>query len=176
MTQYQPMPQGNYGRPQPKKSNTLKILLIIGGVFLGLIVCCCGGLIIWGVSQPEGGVRTASNMEDYATDYIKSEGLLDPGETIVVYYDESATMNGTMCAILTDKRLIYHTSGGNISMAAGDIVSVSSSEVILADKITVRDKKGMEISFEVFSTDNAPLFINALEDQIQRNGVPQPPF
>jgi len=47
-------PQNTYGGSPPPKSNTLKIILIILGVFGGLGVLCCGGIAAmswWSLGQ-----------------------------------------------------------------------------------------------------------------------------
>lgn len=167
MTQHQPA----IAPPsQPAKlSKTTIIVLSIVGSILALCFCCCGGLMLIGLTMPEGGVRTGQNMEQYAADYISNRGILEPGETIVLYYDETADMDSTQCVILTDQRLIYHSLGGDTVMQADQVIEVTQDDVFLGTMITVKDTADQYIWFEVFVGEHEPMFINALEDLVEQN-------
>ena len=172
VTQYQQMPYG--GQPEPKKSKTLMIVLIILGSCLGLTVCCCGGCLFWASTLPEGGVQTANTMETYATDYLADNKLINTDETLVVYYD--VTMSGTSeeCYILTDQRLIHHTAQGDTIILLSDITDIRHREEF-GDLITVQGAGNQYISLEIPPLNDGPLFLSALENQAALNGYGEEP-
>ena len=95
-------------------STNQKILLGCGGVvaFFGLIFVV---MIVWLATLPEGGVKLSNEMENYATEYIEDNEILEDGEKIVAYYDVTVSMDGSEAAILTNRRVIYHKNGKNDS-------------------------------------------------------------
>lgn len=69
----QPYPGQPYpGAMPPKKSNGVKIALIIGGIVL-LLLCACGGLAVWAVNE-------AGDEIDKAVDSLPTAAPADPTE------------------------------------------------------------------------------------------------
>lgn len=174
MSQYPPPPQQPYGSyPQHQKkgmSTGVKVLLIVLGVVGGSVFLCCAGCLIWGAMLPEGGVRTATNMEQYATDYISSNSLLEPGESVKAYYDITVTGTSEECAIVTDRRLIHHGSSGNTSINLKDITSITHQENF-GDVITVADKNGNYLTVTIDAFNNGQIFLQVLRDQADLAGA-----
>ncbi len=162
--------------PTQKKSSALKIVLIILGCLFGLTICCCGGVFIYFATGPEGGVRTANNMDQYATDYINDKGLLEPGENLVAYYDVTLTFSSEEAAILTDKRLIYHAPAGDTVIKLGEVTNIQHhEESFIGDVIQVSDSNGQFMVIEIAPLNEGKVFLNALEQQAELNGYqPQP--
>ena len=140
-----------------------------GGVVL-LGVICFGGMLVYFATGPEGGVRVANTMEEYALEYIEENDLIDPDETIHAYYDVTISLDSTECAILTDRRLIYHSHRGNTELSCEDLVFVESEDLgIMGNGITVEDVNGDVIYIEVAALNNGVVFQSALERIVQEN-------
>ncbi|MBE7385611.1 MAG: hypothetical protein F6J95_029960 [Leptolyngbya sp. SIO1E4] len=160
-----------------KSSNQTALVIGIGcGVPLTLVILIIFGGFIYFALGPEGGVRFANNMEDYALEYIEAQNLLQTGEKIVAYYDVSVRLNGSEAVILTDSRLIYHISGRNTVFNLADISTIDVSEDdLLGHIIQVTTTDGDTMVIEI--TVEGHLFIDALRSQvgaIQGNGARVP--
>lgn len=154
-------------------SNGNKVWVFLGSGCAGVVVLgflCVFGLIFWVSTGPEGGVRVGNTMEEYALEYLDEHGLLEPGEVVHAYYDVTISLDSTECAILTDRRLIYHRNGTNTEMARGDIASVDSEDLgMMGEGLTVSGVNGDVIYIEIAALNNAPVFRNALERAAEEN-------
>lgn len=154
-------------------SSENKVLTVLGIGCAGIVLCgvlCVVGGLIWLGTGPEGGVRVGNTMEDYAVEYLEEQGLLEPGEAIHAYYDVTISLDSSECALLTDRRLIYHRNGTNTEMARGEIVSVDSEDLgMMGEGITVEDRNGDVIYIEIAALNNAPVFRRALERAVEEN-------
>ena len=110
-------------------------LLGIGGA--GFII-----FVIYFSTGPEGGTRLANQMEEYATAYLETHDILQPGEELVAYYDATIGLDGTEAIILTRQRLIYHNGGEN-----------SAVELHRIREVKERDDGLSGTAFEVYTTD-----------------------
>lgn len=150
-----------------------KVLTVLGIGCAGIIVCgvlCIFGGLIWLGTGPEGGVRVGNTMEDYAVEYLDENSIVEPGETIHAYYDVTISLDSTECAILTDRRLIYHRNSRNTEMAREDIALVESEDLgMMGEGITVEDVNGDVIYIEIAALNNAPVFRSALERAVEEN-------
>ena len=155
----------------PKPTPWGKYIAIGCGAVALVFVLICGGLIAWVATLPEGGVRTANNMEQYALDYIADKGLLNPDESIIAYYDVTIGMNGTEAAILTDQRLIYHAPSGDIVFQLDEIDTYDHrNEPFIGDIIDVYAKDGRMMAIEIAPLNDGQRFLNALEKQLEQQG------
>ncbi|MEO0538807.1 MAG: hypothetical protein AAF215_33730 [Cyanobacteria bacterium P01_A01_bin.123] len=159
-----------------KSSDWIPLAISLGcSIPLALVILIFLGLAFYG---PEGGVRFANNMEDYALEYIEDQNLLQTGEQIVAYYDVTIRLNGSEAAILTDSRLIYHVSGRNTIINLADINTIDVSEdEFFGHTIQVTSTDGDTIVIEIMI--EGDLFINALRSQvdaIQGNGAQVPVY
>ena len=157
----------------PDMSNQSKVWLGIGiGCALpGLLgVLACGGFFVYLATGPEGGVRVGNTMEEYALEYVEQNQLIDDDEAIHAYYDVTVSLDGTECAILTDRRLLYHRNNRNSEMACDDIIFVESEDLgMMGDGITVEDVNGNVIYIEIAALNNSVVFLNALEKIVEEN-------
>ncbi|MGP1384223.1 MAG: hypothetical protein ACTS2F_11740 [Thainema sp.] len=151
-----------------KKTNKLGLALGLGcGIPLGLIVLLFTGAIVYFSMGPEGGVRLANNMEDYALEYIDDQNLLTDNEKVIAYYDATISLNGSEAAILTDSRLIYHKSDRNTEMALADIKSIDTeSDGIGGNIIQVESVNGDLMVIQIAAFNQGDLFIKALQTKI----------
>jgi len=138
-------------------------MVVLGGV-------CVLGLLIWLGTGPQGGVRVGNTMEEYAVEYLNEKGLIEPGEQIHAYYDVTMSLDSTECAILTDRRLIYHRNNFNTEIAREDIVDVEDEDLgMMGIGITVEDVHGEVMYIEIAALNNGQVFLSALERVVDEN-------
>ena len=118
-----------------------KFLIGCGGLLtVGMVLIVLGG--VWLMTGPEGGVRTKSDMEAYAIEYLAEHEILTDSEELIAYYDVTMSCDGSEAAILTNERVIYHKNGLNDSMYLVDV-----------DDIQYRKESFAGDIFEIYSTD-----------------------
>jgi hypothetical protein len=153
-------------------SSDNKAWMVIGGGCAGVFllgVLCVFGFVVWVATGPEGGVRVGNTMEDYALEYINENGLIEPDEAIRVYYDVTIA-DSSECAILTDRRLIYHRNGTNTEMSCENIEFVEIEDLgMIGEGITVEDVNGEVIYIEIAPFSNSGVFLGALERIVEEN-------
>jgi hypothetical protein len=146
------------------QSGCMKAFLIGCGsvIAVGGIILAIG--FIWLLTGPEGGVRTANDMEEYATAYIAQNGLLEGGENLVAYYDVTVSCDGTEAAILTSQRVLYHLATGNdLSIRISDVQDIKHrKESVIGDVIEIYGAAGQVIKIEIAPLNNGETFLNAL--------------
>jgi hypothetical protein len=154
----------------------LKWTLIGCGTIVVISLLGMVGCVVWLGSGPEGGVKLANQMDDYAIEYIDEHHLLQPGEELRAYYDVTLSMDGTEAAILTDRRVIYHRSGETTEIALADIVEVAHrQEAVMGDIIEVVDVNGNALIIEIAPFNDGPAFLRALERARAANNLPREP-
>jgi hypothetical protein len=135
-------------------------------VVLGVIALAAG--LVFLLSGPEGGVRTAGEMEEYATQDLERRHLLQPGEKLVVYYDASLNNDATEAAILTNKRVItYYQNNPPQAVALADIEEIVHYEDF-GDIIEITAKDGTLMKVEIAVLNDGPTFIRALRAEWDR--------
>jgi hypothetical protein len=149
---------------ETNSGSTRRILLWTVGVCVLLSFGTCGGCLLWLMSQPEGGVRAANQMEPYALEYIEKHGLLEPGEKLIAYYDGTMDMDATESALLTSSRVVYHLDGRTTAVRLEDIEAVNTSEVpLIGDIIDIRSTQGELVRIEIAPLNGGQTFIRELE-------------
>jgi len=153
-----------YGSPPPR-SNTVRNLFIAILVVMGLCVfgtaATCVALMPSG--DAEGGVRMANQMEPYALDYVRQNGLLNKTKKIVCYYDASIDWDATESAILTNERLIYDRPGLTSTMLLGDITRIDSrDDGVMGHIIDVQSHSGDRLRIEIALFNDGESFDQAL--------------
>ena len=164
--------------PSSSSSNgCLKGALIGCGSLFALSVIGVIGFFVWLGFQPEGGVRMANEMEDYAVAYLEEQALLNEGEQLMAYYDVTLGLDGTEAIILTDQRLLHHRADrDDISVPLTEIEGFSHyEESIIGDVFEVEVADGSILKFEIALFNDGPIFKSALERQLERVGSAESP-
>lgn len=148
-------------------------IAVAGLIALSCLVCTGGAALL--LSGPEGGVRVASNMEEYAVEYVDEHGLLEPGEELIAYYDDTISLTGEEAAILTNRRVIQHQPTGTTSIALDQIADVRVSEDSLGTYVSVigEDRSRLEIEIAVFN--GGDIFADALLREWEANSPESEP-
>lgn len=118
-----------YPQNQPQSSGVGKKLALVAIIIAGVTVLSCFGCFGYlAYSGDRGGVRAPHQMLPYATEYTEENGLLDPDETLISYYDVTMSTDGTDAYYVTDRRVLHHAPGGNLSIPLETVVEVSSRD------------------------------------------------
>ena len=150
--------------PQAPKPNRLPWILAIVGVVL---FCFCGlplGFVAWSASLPESGVRAGNQLDSKTKALVQKKAHLVDGEEIVSFYDTTLKVNGSECAVLTNKRVIYWTTDSISDLNVEEIESITHEDVPLeGDVITVTDVSGRLMKIEIAPLNDGITFLRALE-------------
>lgn len=147
------------------KSSRFPKGLIIGCLVSGALVTIgvILGVLVWLITSPEGGVRLSNQVEQYAVEYIQEHQLLEADETILAYYDITISLNGSEAAILTDKRILYHSKGGSTSIGLTEIADVQHRyDKFIGDIIVVTADSGQAMKIVIAPANNGSLFHTSL--------------
>lgn len=148
---------------ESKMSPALKWVLIgCGGVCLVAVICVVG-LLVWILSSPEGGVKLANEMDDYALEYLDEHRILEPEEELVAYYDVTIAMNGSEAVILTNERVIYHKDGRTTAIALSEVEDISHRyESLIGDVIEIQSRTGAALKVEIAPLNQGETFKRVL--------------
>jgi hypothetical protein len=131
------------------------------GIFLILMVA---GLI-WLSTGPDGGVRLPNEMENYAVEYLIEHKILDDSEDLLAYYDVTVSLDGSIAAILTTKRVIYHNEGRNMVVNLEEIADIRHrKETFIGDVFEILSNSGQTMKIEVAPMNQGETFKNVLMD------------
>jgi hypothetical protein len=115
-------------------------------------------------ASKQGGTQLGNQMDGYAVEYIAEQGLLEEGETVLVWYDVTIALDGSEAALVTNERVIYHKAGRNSSIALADIVSIDTQDAgAMGDIIDVTAADGSRMRIEVAPLNGGDLFVSELE-------------
>ncbi|MER2564355.1 MAG: PH domain-containing protein [Myxococcaceae bacterium] len=150
--------------PQAPKPNRLPwILAIVGAV----LFCFCGipmGFVAWSASLPESGVRAGNQLDSKTKALVQKKAHLVDDEEIVSFYDTTLKVDGSECAVLTNKRVIYWTSDALSDLNLEEIESITHDQVPLeGDIITVTDVSGRLMKIEIAPLNDGATFLRSLE-------------
>jgi hypothetical protein len=158
---------------QQKKRSSLGNPVVIGCAAIFLVVLVFGalvlGAIIWLFSGPEGGVKLANEMDQYALDYLEANNILEPNEALIAYYDVTISMDGTEAAILSTERVIYHKEGRSTAIRLNEIEDIQHRyESFTGDVIEVTSSSGVIIKIEIAPLNQGETFNNVLLNAWER--------
>ena len=141
----------------------IKVALIGCGVVMLVATALVIWLAIWLFSGPEGGVKLANQMDEYALEYLDEHEVLGADEELIAYYDVTVSMDGTEAAILTTKRVVYLKAGMETAIALDEIEDVNHRyERFIGDVIEVQSRSGTAMKIEIAPFNQGETFLNAL--------------
>lgn len=155
-------------------SRPVKYMLIGcgGAAVVGVLALVAG--VVWISSLPQGGVKLANEMDEYALEYIDDHHLLEPGEELLAYYDVTLRMTGKEAALLTDRRVLYHKDGRTTALPLAQVEGVEHrDEGMLGDVIEVHDAHGRTLKIVIAPANLGESFAAAL-DRAWRKARPLP--
>ena len=111
-----------------------------------------------------GGTLTGPQMDLYAVEYLEDNQMLEDGESVMVYYDATISLDGSEAAIVTDQRVMYHKNGRTQSIDLVDIQSIETADGgAIGDIIDITPNSGPAMHIEVAPLNGGDLFISELE-------------
>lgn len=105
---------------------------------LGLVTCLACGMDL----SREGGVLLPNQMDDIAVQQVADKGLLEPGEEIRAFYDDTLELDGSVLYIVTNERLLSHLEGRTMAFALGEIETVERVDDVLGEALLVTASGG----------------------------------
>ena len=120
--------------------------------------------LLFSCNMHEGGVRVSNDMEKYAFEYINDNHLLNDGEKLMAYYDNTIACDGTDAIILTDVRLIHHNKQTkNTIINLEEITKIHHRyQSIMGDIIEVYVSDGSIFKIEIAPLNNGETFLKVL--------------
>ena len=128
------------------------------------------GFFVWLGFQPEGGVRMANQMEEYAIAYLEANPILEEGENLIAYYDITMSLDGSDAILLTDRRLIHHKADrDDVAVDLAQVEDFTHTEdPIMGDVFQVNAEDGRILKFEIALFNDGDSFKMALDRQLER--------
>jgi hypothetical protein len=143
---------------------------VIGGAVLA-------GFLVWLFTLPEGGVKLANEMDEYALAYLEEHRLLNSGESLVAYYDATLVMDGTEAIILTDQRIIHHRAPRTTTTDLRQVADIRHRfETLSGDVFEIICRDGPPMKLEIAPWNGGETFHQVLLDEWQKvRNIPSPP-
>ncbi|MEM9189455.1 MAG: hypothetical protein AAGF12_09785 [Myxococcota bacterium] len=172
----QPFPGQPYGPPRsfgapppPPRGNPI----LRWGIAIGAFGVCgfCAACVIFGVvltGGHQGGVRYANTMEAYAIEYLADHRILEPGESVVAYYDATISLDGTEAAVLTNRRVLWHSEvTGTTAIVLEDVTNVRHySDPVLGIVMDVSSADGRTLHIEIAHLNGGDGFRSELQTRV----------
>lgn len=130
--------------------SAIKFGLLGCGALVLLVIAVLVGGFIWLASGPESGVKLSNQMDEYALRYLDEHDMLEPGETVLAYYDVTIAMDGSEATLVTDRRVIYHRLGATTSFPLTEVEDIAHRyEGLAGDVFSIRSEKGEFMQIEI---------------------------
>jgi len=151
-----------------KSSPALKWLIGGGCGCLTLAGLAVIGLVIWLGSLPESGTVPGGQIPPSAKQFLAEHKLLEPGETVIYFNDDSIRMNNSDLCFFTDQRIVY-AKDGVVNRMAWDNVDkiVNSGDWIMT--ISVAGKDGQHLMCEISSSGDKDFYEALLRTREEKN-------
>ena len=153
--------------PKPPGSRSPSRLAIACLGFASVIaVLCCLVLLagaVWFSNLPDCSVKLGYEVLPGTLESLLERRLVDDDETVLAYYDDTVTCDGSDSAILTDRRLIHHVAPLTASLPLSEIVDIQYLPgTALGDTIVVSGSNGRTIRIEIAVWNGGATFHTAL--------------
>jgi len=104
------IPQNYYYPHQQKEESSifLKIMLGTGCGCMGLVGLGVIIFIVWALTLPDPGAKPGSQISAETVEYLEANGLVDPGDEVIFFYDHSLNMNNSELCFFTNKKIVYY--------------------------------------------------------------------
>ena len=112
------------------------------------------------------GVKAYNNIDEISLSHIQKAGMLDDGESALVYYDTTLSLDGSESYLLTDKRVLHQKSGKINAMKLSKIQDIKHETLSLeGDRITVSDGK-TKLIMTIAHMNDGDVFLKELRDKV----------
>jgi hypothetical protein len=151
--------------PQPKPRS----IWIWLGPLLGVLgVSCLLGMFAFvrfcARANDASGVRASNEVPATALERLERDKVLEPGETIVAYYDATIGGDGSEVAMITSDRLVYRKSGRTTALKLAEIADVRHhQEPLTGDVIEAFADSGAAMKIEIAPMNGGEFFLTTLK-------------
>ena len=153
--------------PATRPGSGAGVALGIAAGCLGLCGLGCLGLLAVLVALPESGAVAGGRVEASTEVHLRALGLLEEGERIVYYYDDTLLMDDTRACVVTDRRFAW-TDDGTSQEARWDRVADVRSWEEMGTHVQVRTTDGTYVECEVAPLNGGEAFARAVWDTWER--------
>jgi|GEM_PF-2047343 len=142
-----------------------KIFLIGCGVVMVIGGAIVAGFLVWLFTLPEGGVKLANEMDEYALAYLQEHRLVQDDESLVAYYDATLSMNGSEAIILTDRRIIHHRAPRTTAVELRNVENIHHrTETLSGDIFEIISRADPPMKLEIAPLNGGETFHQVLLD------------
>ena len=140
--------------------------ILLSSALLLLFVVLAGG------SDDAAGTLAGAQLNQETTDYLNNNGILQPGENVIVYYDVTISGNDEQSCIVTNQRVVFHNSPKTTGIALADITAIEAKDEALSGKvITVRGGAGELLKLEIAPLNGGDFFLAELQNAAAAAGA-----
>ena len=132
-------------------------LVLVLSLSLGFIFACGVDL------SREQGVCLPDQVDDIASGFIKNKGLLEDGEELRAYYDNSVTLDGSDIALVTNRQVLTHRNGTTTGIALSEISSIARVDDVIGEAIEVSAVGGRMVRVPIAPLNGIDTFESVLK-------------
>lgn len=111
----------------------------------------------------EQGVCLPDQVDDVAWGFIKDKGLLEDGEELRAYYDNSVSLDGSDLALVTDRRVITHRNGNTTGLYLSEVTSIERVDDVIGEAIEVSAEGGRMVRVPIAPLNGIDTFEKVLK-------------
>jgi hypothetical protein len=138
---------------------------LLGVLVIGCVLAMAAFVRFFSNAADAGGVRVSNNIPHSAFDHLARRKLLQPGETVLAYYDATLNGDGSEIAVVTTERLVYFKEGRTTAFTLADVTNVTHrTEPLLGDIIAAQSDSGETLEVDIAPLNDGALFLIALEN------------
>lgn len=166
--------------PPPAASSSSRVLVWIFAVgALVVLLGTCGVVgttltlaAIGASAEEQGGVQLGAQISETRLAKLRQRGLINDQTKVIAFYDASVSLDMSEVALLTTRELIHANGPAVARVEVAEISSVDHRVEAMMDVIEVATTDGTHMRIEVAVFNGGVSFLNALEDELQRQGSP----
>jgi hypothetical protein len=149
----------------PKESSPLVWILPLASAGLILVVVLFASFVRFCSRSTEGGgVKGGNELPAYALKSIEDHKLIEAGEHLVLYYDETVSADASEAVLLTTERLVYFRDPRTTAMPLASIRDIRTHhESLEGDVIEAETDSGELLKFSIAPLNGGTTFISALD-------------
>jgi hypothetical protein len=121
-----------------------------------VLALACAGL------DREQGVVLPSQLDAISLGYIEQHHLLEEGESVRCYYDDTMSLDGSVITLVTDRRLIRWEQGRITALALADVATIDRVDEKFLESWLVSTASGEAIKIEVALMNGGDVFDRVL--------------
>ena len=131
-------------------------------ILLSSVLLLLFGLLGSGSSDGATGTIPGAQLSQNSIDYLNNNAVLQPGETVVVYYDVTISESNSTSCMVTNQRVVFHNAPNTTGIALQDITAIEAVDAF-GKVITVHGGPGELLKLEIAPLNGGDFFLAELE-------------